>query len=67
MAFFTRFVKNKSPIEIASRRGEDVTCGEIKVKVKSVESKSWSVLRNRKRADLLREKTQPQRSQYTRP
>ena len=54
MAFFRRFVKNKSPIEIESRRGEDVTCGKIKVKVKSVENKSWSVLGNRKRADFLR-------------
>ena len=54
MAFFKRFVKNKSPIEIESRRGENVTCGKIKVKVKSVENKSWSVLGNCKRADLLR-------------
>ena len=54
MDFFKRFVKNKSPIEIESRRGENVTCGKIKVKVKSVENKSWSVLENRKRADLLR-------------
>ena len=53
MAFFKRFVKNKSPIEIESRRGENVTCGKIKVEVKSVD-KSWSVLGNRKRADLLR-------------
>ena len=32
MAFFKRFVKSKSPIEIESRRGEDVTCGEKKLK-----------------------------------